>query len=226
MKGLRTFFKTLFFLIVCVAGAIQLYKFYKEDKIIDGPIPIKETKLVLESVREFIGTKQFQKAVQICESILKSPEKTPAMEAEALLNLKVIQKHGFEVPSHPKLTQEISLKQLEGSDTFFKKIQQQEIKVTGNGLYPPNKPAHQGKLMAKEAARVDGYRKILEAIKGVSINGRVSVSDVMVQDTVESRVSGVVQGAKVVATRDFPEEQRVEIDMVISGENLLATLNQ
>ncbi|MEK7487435.1 MAG: hypothetical protein AABZ60_24160 [Planctomycetota bacterium] len=226
MKSIRAFFKFIVFVIVCLAGALQLYKLFWEKEIVDGPIPIKETTQVLEAARSFMSSKNFAKAIEICENILKSPEKTPAVKAEAILTLKGIEKQGVQVPSHPELAKEVSVKQLEGSESFFQRIKQQEIKVTGTGFYPPNKPVAQGRKMAKEAAKLDAWRKILEAIKGITINSRLTVSDLLVQDTVEARVSGRVRGAREVATRDIPSEQSVEVDMVISGEDILASLSE
>lgn len=96
--------------------------------------------------------------------------------------------------------------------------------MTGKGVYPEGISLAQGKLMAERAAKLDAYRLLLEEIKGISINSRVSLADVLVQDNINSRVSGKIQGAKVVGSRDLRNERIVEVDMVLSSENILASL--
>lgn len=224
MNKIRTLFKTSCFLIVLLASGWQVYKLVWKNETIDGPLPIKEAKLLLQAAHELMASKQFDQASEKYQQVLKIQGKTPELGAEARLHLKVIRKRGGKVPPLPELAQEISIQELEGSQNFFNKFKAQDIKVTGKGVYPEGISLAQGKLMAERAAKVDAYRLILEEVKGISINSRVSLADVLVQDNINSRVSGKIQGAKIIGTRDLRNERIVEVDMVLSSENILASL--
>ncbi|MBR2519618.1 MAG: LPP20 family lipoprotein [Selenomonadaceae bacterium] len=75
------------------------------------------------------------------------------------------------------------------------------IRVTGMGVGNPalaKTPAHAA-MMAKRAAIADAYRQLLEMIKGVQVDAETTVEQMMLtSDVVTTRVSGIVQGARIV----------------------------
>ena len=80
------------------------------------------------------------------------------------------------------------------------------ITVTGMGAAPPNamNPA-QARMMARRAAVVDGYRQLAEVVKGVNVDSETTVENMMVtSDVIKTKVSGLIQGARVVAEQVVP----------------------
>ena len=63
----------------------------------------------------------------------------------------------------------------------------------------PSKNKSERRLMAIRAARIIALRQLTEQVHGVKIDGDATVLDAVVQsDTVRTRVSGIVRGAKTV----------------------------
>ena len=94
----------------------------------------------------------------------------------------------------------------------------QVIRATGSGAPNPDAPnVAAARLGAERAAKADALRNILETIKGVRIDSETLVVNAMTQnDTIRTRVQGIVQGARVVNTKylsDGAVEVVVEIPM-------------
>ncbi len=83
------------------------------------------------------------------------------------------------------------------------------IRVIGNGMSPvtARTPTH-GRMLARRAAIVDGYRALAETIKGVDVTSESKVNMLMLDsengDIVKTKVSAVVRGARVVSEREIP----------------------
>jgi hypothetical protein len=93
-----------------------------------------------------------------------------------------------------------------------------DLKATGEGIYPNDSSMnpYQKKLMAKRAATIDAYRKLLERINEIQIDSQTKMRDLMVQnDQVTAKVSGFIRGAEVVDVRS-DQEGIVEVDVVIT----------
>ena len=83
----------------------------------------------------------------------------------------------------------------------------------------------QRRLMAEGAARQDAQRKLVERIYGVVIDAKTTVKDLAVDDdTIRVRASGLLRGARAVATRYFADGT-VEVDMEVTGANCVAALD-
>ena len=83
----------------------------------------------------------------------------------------------------------------------------QKISVQGMGVAPANaRTAAQGRMMARRAAVVDGYRQIAEIVKGVNVDSETTVENMMVtNDITKTKVSALVQGARVVSEEVTPD---------------------
>lgn len=95
------------------------------------------------------------------------------------------------------------------------------IRATGGGA-PPQRAANpaQARLMAERAAKMDGYRNLLEQAYGVNISARTTVRNFTTQnDVIRSRVEAYIRGAKVVDTR-LLDDGGVEVEMeVVLGQD-------
>lgn len=80
------------------------------------------------------------------------------------------------------------------------------IRVTGTGAPPANGSPAQKRMMAKRAAIADGYRQLVEAVKGVNVDGETTVANfITTSDIVRTRVNGMVQGARVISEKFAPD---------------------
>jgi hypothetical protein len=86
------------------------------------------------------------------------------------------------------------------------------IEAVGIGAPPERyigKP--QARPMALRAAKVDAYRNLLEATKGVRVDSTTVVKDFTVEsDVINAQVDGLVRGAKVV-NQDYLSDGTVEV---------------
>ncbi len=70
--------------------------------------------------------------------------------------------------------------------------------------------------MAERAAKVDGYRNLLEQAYGLQVTGATTVRDFVTQsDTVRTQVDAFIRGAKVMDTRIL-DDGSVETEMEIT----------
>ena len=91
------------------------------------------------------------------------------------------------------------------------------VEATGEGVYPENPSLSlvQKKLMAKRAATIDAYRKLLEKVNEIEIGSESKMKDLLIQhDEVTAKVSGFIRGAKIIEVRD-KQDGIVEVDVII-----------
>jgi hypothetical protein len=91
------------------------------------------------------------------------------------------------------------------------------IRAKGAGA-PPTKAANaaQARLMTERAAKVDGYRNLLEQAYGLQVTGSTTVRDFVTQsDVVRTQVDAFIRGAKVVDTRIL-DDGSAEVEMEIT----------
>jgi hypothetical protein len=91
------------------------------------------------------------------------------------------------------------------------------IKATGEGVAPnnPNLANAQKKLLAKRAATVDAYRKLVEKTKLIQVDSQTSLSDYMVEnDQLTAKVSGYIRGATIEGYR-WLGDGSAEVDVSI-----------
>lgn len=90
------------------------------------------------------------------------------------------------------------------------------VQATGSGAPQENLPPGQARLMALRAAKVDGYRNLLEQTYGVRIQGDTTVRDFITQsDIVRSKVDAFIRGAKEVSNRTL-SDGTVEVELEIT----------
>jgi hypothetical protein len=91
------------------------------------------------------------------------------------------------------------------------------LRAKGAGA-PPARAANaaQARLMAERAAKVDGYRNLLEQAYGLQVTGSTTVRDFVTQsDTVRTQLDAFIRGAKVSDTRVL-DDGSVETEMEVS----------
>jgi hypothetical protein len=73
-----------------------------------------------------------------------------------------------------------------------------DVTAIGIGL-PPDNAGARGNVLARRAAIVDAQRNLLEMVQGVQIDSETVLENLSVtSDIVRSKVSGLVQGAKII----------------------------
>lgn len=98
------------------------------------------------------------------------------------------------------------------------------IEVKGLGIAPTQYAnMAQARIMARRAAIVDGYRNLAEAVNGVQVDAQSTMQNYqLTDDTVRTRVSALIQGARVISERQIPDGG-YEVIMVLNlyGDNSL-----
>lgn len=81
------------------------------------------------------------------------------------------------------------------------------VTAEGTGIAPPTAyNSVQARMLARRAAIVDAYRQLAEQIKGVNVDAETTVENMMVtSDVVRTRVSALVQGARIVDEKTLSE---------------------
>ena len=98
-------------------------------------------------------------------------------------------------------------------------IVRQEVTIRARGAgAPPSRAANaaQAKLMTERAAKVDGYRNLLEQAYGLQVTGSTTVRDFVTQsDVVRTQLDAFIRGAKVSDTRIL-DDGSVETEMEVT----------
>lgn len=91
--------------------------------------------------------------------------------------------------------------------------------VTAEGIGALNQPASMG----YRAARLDAYRNLLEEIKGVQIDSDTTVQNaITTSDVINSHITGVVKGAKVVKKYKDADGYHVVLSAPVFGADSIA----
>lgn len=93
--------------------------------------------------------------------------------------------------------------------------------ATGVGIPPRNAVnALQSKEMTRAAAWSVALRNLLEVVKGIQVDSRTTVQNYVTTSTeVQTRVEGLVQGAKLVQERELPTgEFETTVQMKMAGQ--------
>ena len=95
----------------------------------------------------------------------------------------------------------------EGNGTGVVDFETGTVTAKGFGVAPPNAiNAGQARILARRAAVVDGYRQLVEAIKGVNVTGDTTVEmSYVTSDVVKTHIDAMVQGAQVVSEQRDPD---------------------
>lgn len=96
----------------------------------------------------------------------------------------------------------------------------QAVEAIGIGLPPENANKARGRALARRAAIVDAQRNLLEEIEGVQVDAETTVEDLTIaSDTIRTKVSGLLQGAKVVEEKyNVDGSYEVKIILPLFGE--------
>ena len=96
-----------------------------------------------------------------------------------------------------------------------------EADITATGVGLSREAGPRGAALARRAAIVDAYRYLAEAIEGVQVDADTVMQDLVIQsDTVRTRVSALIRGAKIVeehANADGSYSVTMSIPMYGSG---------
>lgn len=95
------------------------------------------------------------------------------------------------------------------------------VEAVGIGAVDPAKvKGTNARPMCLRAATVDGYRNLLEATKGIQVDSQTTIRDFVTEsDVINTAVSGLVKGAKVVS-KDYLSDGTCEVTirMSLSGK--------
>jgi len=103
------------------------------------------------------------------------------------------------------------------------------VTAKGSGAPPRDvKVPAQARLMAERAAKADALRNLLETVKGVQVDAQTTVETYTTKsDVVMTQVSGIVRGARVIATRYLSDGGvEVTVTMNLTGELLAVMLQE
>lgn len=92
------------------------------------------------------------------------------------------------------------------------------VSVVGQGVAPTfaSSPA-QSYALAKRAATADAYRLIAERIKGITVEGKDTVKNMMIKSsTINTRVSALIKNATVVETTYKDGLCEVEMEITLN----------
>ena len=101
------------------------------------------------------------------------------------------------------------------------------VKATGRGAMPSRNrdfSSGQARLMARGAARADALRNLAMAVSSVQVTSTTKVKNyVMDSDTVETRVSALLQSPRVISERDLPDgTAEVVVELPLYGRGSVA----
>ncbi|MEI6285308.1 MAG: LPP20 family lipoprotein [Bacillota bacterium] len=105
-------------------------------------------------------------------------------------------------------------------------LQGNSVQADGYGTAKATANPAQATIMARRAAIVDAYRNLLENIQGVQIDATTTVQDAMTtSDTIYTKVTGFLKGAKVVQESWTPEgAYHVVVSVALYGQTSLAAI--
>ncbi len=91
------------------------------------------------------------------------------------------------------------------------------VRATGIGAVNPNAASvGAARAGAITAARMDAYRRLLEAVKGVRVNSETTVRNSMVEnDVIRTEVDGMVRGANRVGDVKYLSDTSVEVTLEV-----------
>lgn len=96
----------------------------------------------------------------------------------------------------------------------------QTVEAVGIGLPPENVNKAKARILARRAAVADAQRNLLEELEGVQVDAETTVEDLAVaSDVIRTRVSGLIQGAKIVEERyNMDGSYEVKIALPLYGK--------
>jgi hypothetical protein len=99
------------------------------------------------------------------------------------------------------------------------------VRATGTGFIPSNATnSSQGYVLARRAAMLDGYRNLLETVKGVQIDSDTTVANTTVNDVIHSHIMGIVKGARIITEHTNDDGTYfVEMEVKLYGNNSIAS---
>lgn len=101
-----------------------------------------------------------------------------------------------------------SVASAEGSTDWVRGV----VTARGEG-FPPDRAKAKGhrRIMARQAALLDAYRRLAESVEGIHVTAQSRISDLQTEfDIVDSDVDAVVKGAKIVSER-YNDDETFEV---------------
>lgn len=100
------------------------------------------------------------------------------------------------------------------------------VEVVGTGVPPANASKTQGRLLARRAAMLDGYRQLGEIVFGVNVDSETTVKNFVVEsDVIRTKVDATIKGTQIVAEKEQPDgSYEVTMRMPVAGEGGLTAV--
>lgn len=164
-----------------VVGAHQVSKYLHENELIAEVTMAVPVEKVIERIKEFHSA--YYKGRTVTTTDIENINRS--------LRRGVIEATGSGVPPERFMSRVQASGGYDAPDWFGGTIE-----ATGQAARDQDRPAAQSRLMAERAARVDGFRNLLEQVQGLEVTSGTTVRDFIAErDEVLTQVRGAISGA-------------------------------
>ena len=164
-----------------VIGAREVSKYLHADELIAEVTMAVPVEKVIERIKELHETHYHGRTVTTKDIV----------NIKRSVKRKLIEATGSSVPPERFLERAKSSANYDAPDWFGRTLE-----GIGQAARDQQRPAAQSRLMAERAARVEGFRNLLEEVQGLKIDSNTTVRDFVAEhDDVLAQLRGTISGA-------------------------------